>query len=965
MVNGQFGEVLRFVRDLTGSCGLARMTDGELLRHFVGRRDGAAFAALVERHGPMVLGLCRRVLGRAQDVDDAFQATFLVLVQRAGSIAHAESVGSWLYGVAHRICVRIKTNARKRLARERPITDTPEALDEEGPSELRPVLDEVLCGLPEKYRAPLVLHYLSGRTIAETARDLGWTEGTVSGRLARARGLLRTRLTRRGVTLAAAWALLRGEAAAAVPAALRDATIEGALQFAGTGTLAAAHLAEGAIRSLIQAKVKTMVAVVVAIGALVGSAALIAYQGPARAPSRGPAAERPSPDHGGVAPHRQAGLGTDGLGDPLPAGAVVRLGTTRGRHADHLSALALSPDGKLLVTRASDDRVRLWEAATGKELHALGGRKELPGLWGFAFAPDGKVLVTAGADGMLRFWDTNSGRERHRAEGNPHGVRCLAFSGDGKLLAVGGEDNALDLWDATGRKRLRRFGQIGGPATLKQAALAPLNEVVFCPGDKALAVLYLPHNSARHPFLRCLELLEVGTGRSLRKIGVPMPSRGGTAFSADGKAVFWISGGGKASLRAVDSGQVIHEFDDGTQAHRLAVSPDGRALAVASRESVRMWDARTGKKGRALEGSAGKASLAFSRDGRVLVAGGDDGAFQLWNSATGEKLLKPLSGHEGSVLSVASSPDGKTLATCAGGPVRLWQARTGKEVRRWDIHAVGDVARGPTSLAYSPDGKVLATAGLDRTVRFWDAEGKEVRRFSWRRPGAPVCYSHLQFSPDGKLLATRGSDGATRLWTSAGKEKYTLQEEGPRPSRENTACALAFSRDGRLLAGPQGPVVRLWNVATGAEVRRLRGTVGDVTALAFSPDGKFLASAGTGDVVSLWDVATSRERRRLIGRAGPVVRLDAEGYRHPDSLPPRFNALAFTPDGQALLAGRADSDVYVWDLTVDQPARKVGGHKGAVTCLAVSSDGKTVASGSADRTVLVWDIAALRRAGRP
>src|SRR5262249_54078687 len=153
-------------------------------------------------------------------------------------------------------------------------------------------------------------------------------------------------------------------------------------------------------------------------------------------------------DRGDAAPRPGGEARVDGLGDPLPRGAVARLGTTRGRHTAHLSSLALSPDGKLLATRAGDDRVRLWDAATGKELHVLGGPPGSPGLGGFPFAPDGKALVTGGADGLIRFWDPATGRELHRAQGNPHGVRAVAFSGDGTLLAVGGEDNRLDLWDA-------------------------------------------------------------------------------------------------------------------------------------------------------------------------------------------------------------------------------------------------------------------------------------------------------------------------------------------------------------------------------------------------------------------------------------------------------------------------------------------------------------------------------------
>jgi RNA polymerase sigma factor (sigma-70 family) len=969
MVKGQLGVVLRYIRTLTGPGGEGTpTTDGELLRQFVTRRDEAAFTALMERHGPMVLGVCRRLLRQPQDVDDVFQATFLVLLQRADSIARADSVGSWLYGVARRLAVRIRANARKRQARERGGIETLSVTGDTAADvyDLGPVLDEELCRLPEKYRAPLVLHYLSGRTKAETARDLGWTEGTVSGRLARGRELLRARLTRRGVALAgllAACGLVEGEGPAAVPPALRDATLLGVSRFAtgaaaGTGT--AVRLAREMLRSLFLAKLKVVVGLVLALGALAGAAVLFASRGPDERLPDEPSPQVAPPEVGAAGPK----AGTDPFGDPLPAGAVSRIGTTRGRHADHLNALALSPDGKLLATRAGDNKVRLWEAASGKELHVLRGEGESSGLWGFDFAPDGKTVVTAGDDGLLRFWDPATGRERHHVEGNPHGVRCVAFSADGKLLAVGGGDMQVDLWDAAGRKRLRRFGQVGAPLTPEQAVLSPLREVVFCPDDKVLAVLYRqPDAAGLNPNINCLELFDVATGRSLHKIGVPLMRARRPAFS-DAESVFWIGNRGKVYLRAVDGGRVIREFDDGAIADLLALSPDRRTLAVASWQSIRLWETATGKKGRVLEDSAQIKGLAFSHDGKTLAAGRFDGTFQLWNTATGEKLLEVPTGHEGAVRGLASSPDGKTLATCCdGGVVRLWQVATGKELRRWKTPTLAGGPSGPLgpiSVAYSPDGKTLVAALWDGSVRLWDpATGKEIGRFAGR-PGAHLWESHLRFSPDGKLLAMRDSEGVVRLLTRGGDEVRTLQ--AALPWQDCGPSALAFSPDGRLLAGSLGAEVRLWEVATGKELPRLTGAVQMVTTLAFSADGKSLASAGAGDELSVWEVATGRERRRLVGRTSAAWRLDAEGYRNPDMMSQRFNALVFAPDGRTLLAGRGDGGVYVWDLTADRPAHKVYGHKEAVNGLALCGDGKTVASASVDRTVLVWDIAALRNA---
>jgi RNA polymerase sigma factor (sigma-70 family) len=974
MVNGQLGVVLRYVRALAGPGAAAPMSDGQLLNHFLSRRDETAFAALVERHGPMVHGVCRRLLRRAQDVDDVFQATFLVLIERAGSIARADSVGSWLYGVAYRLAMRVRANARKRQQRERPIIDPPQAPGDApiGLREMRHVLDEELRRLPEKYRAPLVLHYLSGRTKAETAQDLGWTEGTVSGRLARGRQLLRARLTRRGVALAgllAACGVVAGRAPAAVPAALRDATVKGAVGFAAGVTAGAGHaadLARGLLRGFFLTKVQVAAGLVVALGVLAGSAALIASQAPPRSPPPGPA-EPPAHRLAADVPCPEGEAESDGrMG--LPPEAVVRLGTTRGRHVNDLSAIALSPDGKLLATRAGDDRVRLWDAATGRERYALGGGHDKPGLWCFAFAPGGE-LATGGADGAVRFWDPATGRELRHFVGDPEGVRSVGFSGDGKLLVVGGEDNEVVLWDAANGKEVRRLGQAGGPLTAAQAkALSPLRDVFFCPGDKAVAVAYLwPY---RWPPVRALELWDVGKERDKdrppRRFDVPV-WQGPPPFSADGKSLVCVGPTGQASLRAVDTGRELRAFgaEPMRWARAVALSPDGRTLAIATADGVELWETSMGTKLRALADSGNSACLAFSRDGKALAAGAYDGTFQLWDTATGAKLLRPLSGHPGPVGCVASSPDGKALATCctASGTIRLWQASTGREIRRWAAHGRG--GDGPQSLAYSPDGKTLASAGGDRMVRLWDAAtGREVSRFSGRR-GLGPWQPHLRFSPDGQLLATGDADGTVCLWTAAGREVRCLQEGNSAwpPRWDLRVSALAFSPDGKSLAGSQGSVIRLWNVADGKEVRRLAADTGDVTALAFSPDGKSLATAGAADVVSLWEVATGKESRRLTGGASPSVRLHPEGYRFPHE-PGTFNSLGFAPDGQTLLAGRDDGGVYVWDVSADRPAHKVYGHKEAVTCLAVSGDGKTVASASADRTVLVWDLAALRQALR-
>jgi RNA polymerase sigma factor (sigma-70 family) len=174
-------------------------TDGRLLKRFASQQDQAAFAALVRRHGPMVLAVCRRVLGNAHDADDAFQATFLVLVRKAGAIARPELLANWLYGVAYRVAVKARANAARRSKHEQraPVKACVDPVAEATGREVHAVLDAELRHLPEQYRAPLVLCYLEGKTNAEAACMLGWPTGSISGRLARARELLRMRLVRR------------------------------------------------------------------------------------------------------------------------------------------------------------------------------------------------------------------------------------------------------------------------------------------------------------------------------------------------------------------------------------------------------------------------------------------------------------------------------------------------------------------------------------------------------------------------------------------------------------------------------------------------------------------------------------------------------------------------------------------------------------------------------------------------
>jgi RNA polymerase sigma-70 factor (ECF subfamily) len=284
----------------------AGLTDAELLEAFVTRRDEAYFEALVRRHGPMVLGVCRRILGNAHDAEDAFQAAFLVLAQRAAAVVPRHLVGNWLYGVAYRTALAARRAAARRRARERQVHDMPEPRvgAEETWQELLPLLDRELDRLPARYRAPVVLCHLEGRTRKEAARQLGLPVGTVSGRLTTALRLLARRLRRHGLALsvgALAAALSPKAASACVPPALLAATVQAAPllaagQAASGGAVAAevAALAKGVMRSMLLARLKVLPIVLLAFAALGGGAAAgLAYHTSAAGPGEARDTGRP------------------------------------------------------------------------------------------------------------------------------------------------------------------------------------------------------------------------------------------------------------------------------------------------------------------------------------------------------------------------------------------------------------------------------------------------------------------------------------------------------------------------------------------------------------------------------------------------------------------------------------------------------------------------------------------------
>jgi RNA polymerase sigma factor (sigma-70 family) len=939
MANHTLNTVLRHLHEFAASPGSGELTDRQLLARFAAQRDEAAFAALIRRHGPLVLGVCGRMLPRPEDAEDAFQATFLVLARKAGSGFWQESVGNWLYGVAWRLsrkarAAEVRRQARERQAAQRPATESPPEVVRR---ELRSVLDEELQTLPERYRAPLLLCYLQGETRDEAARHLGWSLGTFKRRLERGRDLLRRRLIRRGWDLAVALpaAVLASSATSVVRAASIARAAAAFADHAAVGpsfAAKAAALAEATLRGCLTARLKAAAVLALTVAVLASGAGLVVRHvrtvqasepGPEKAARlEGTAAASPTPV--AAAPAR-----SDLFGDPLPPSALVRMGTVRSRHGGGVAALAFAPDQKTLASGGQDNAVRVWDIVTGKEIHQfepargpsasfawvelvalspdgqrlaagcgngetaivvwdLATGKEVlrrPGqgsIMGLAFLPDGKGLVSGASNGSISLWDLTTGKVRQPFEGHPGGLRCLALSADGRLLASGGDDNAVCLWDVATGKKLQTLRGNGGMVV----------SLAYSPDGNTLASGYWD---------RILRLWEVGTGKPLREC--------------------------KGHFSAVSA---------------LAFFADGQTLASGSWDgSVRLWEVNSGKEVRQFMGHYGPVpAVAVSRDGNTVASGGWDATVRLWSVATGREL-RPSSGHQHAIMSVAVSPDGRTLATAGqtmssasgDGQVRLWDLATGKELRQ--LRAPVPSALG--SLVFTPDGKTLFSG--QSTIHTWNvATGKPLSRFRPDQGGIP-----LVLSPDGNILAAGGFDGTITLLDPASGKK--LRQVKP---HKDAVRAITFSPDGKLLAsGSQdrtGTIV-LWDAATGKEVRRLEAVNNFIMSLAFAPDGQMLASAGfntrnyTDSPVQFWNVATGKEVRRL-KTAGMSV-------------------IVLAPDGKTLATASGDHAVVLWEVATGQERRRFVGHQGTVWSIAFTPDGRRLTSGSSDTTALVWDVAGL------
>ncbi len=639
------------------------------------------------------------------------------------------------------------------------------------------------------------------------------------------------------------------------------------------------------------------------------------------------------------------------------------------RESIYIGPIALSANGQQLLAGVGK-AVRIWEVGSGRCLHVLEGHADQVSV--VSLSVDGRLALSGSQDKTLRVWEVSSGRCLHVLEGHADQVTSVGLSTDGRLAISGSSDLTIHVWEVTNGRRLRTF-------TLPvQGLIAPMNKLEWV-GLSADGQLAFTKRSVAQEFTYDYEVWvwDVVSGRRLHtftnttgRSGWPM------SVSRDGWLAL-LSEGSSLAVRDLASGHDLRTLKGHTdQMTSVSLSANGQlALSGSLDKTLRVWEVSSGRCLHVLGGHTDRVtSVSLSTDGRLAISSSSDQTLRVWEVSSG-RCLHTLEGHTDVVATVGLSADGR-VAISRGGwrdeTVRLWEVSSGRclhvfpaqwvepvclsadgllaiagsydgTVRLWDLtsgrclHTLEGHTGTVTAVSLSARRELAISGSADRTARIWDLTSGRCLQ-TLEEIAIPLWAS---LSADGQLALLGNADGRRRVWeVDSGRCLHTLEE------RTDKMSAVSLSADGRLAVSGSRDLwdktAYIWDLASGNCVHKLEGHTSEVNAVSLSADGRLAISGSQDKTLRVWEIASGRCLHTLEGHTGSV------------------DTVSLSADGRLAVSGSYDQTVRVWEVSSGRCLHTLEGHNGSVASVSLSADGKRVLSGSSDKTLRVWEIASGR-----